>query len=526
MSSKVVTFAEPVGVLKDMVMDFDEGIMAVGGAVGVGKTFAILLKLWIGAMSIEPVNGVRRTKYLIVRTVAGDLKTSIIADFKEFFGDWFRMTSDQSPMKGIMTFRIPSDGTLVESEIHFYAFDRREETDKIKSAKYTACAIFEAQSLVDTGIISDCYARCGRTHSNSIDDVVEGGEDGNDIEDNAIVWKNDQFGIEGRGKFLILDFNYKSVKHILYDYLVKNNPVKEDGKRSRRVYTIPFLFNPIPLKFWDGVTKGIRGLYKGDEVIFVRNRQAERYTRYNGWKYWESLLVEYSNEPNRIIRDCLGGWSPDSDGKPVYSSFSRTEVETSSRLHFKDGVPVYVGVDNGFNNAWVFGQPDDDGLIRIIHVIDNTGDRAKTISEALDQDVIPFIAQHLDGYRVLFVLDQAMANREAGEATTQIDPFTKRDLPIILSELKQTKPIREIVREVIDKRQLKISPTCDTLLEAFDGGFHYPSIRATQTYMTSPKKNVSSHVAEAAEFVIVHIKGLSSVIRKPKGNKRKRYDEL
>lgn len=517
-----ISIATPPPEYKKMVRDFEGKIMGVGGAIGIGKTFAILVKLLVAAMSIKPINGVRRSRFIISRTVSGDLKTSVIRDLNDFFGGIFSMTSDQSPMKGLLSFK-GADKIPIECEIDFYAFDRPEETDKIKSAKYTAGAIIEAQSLPSMSVISDIWARCGRYPSNSVDDIEE-----EEVEDNkAIVWENPELGISGKGKFLVFDFNYKSVKHFLYEYLVTNNPVLPNGELARKVYAAPELFIPVLLRDWDGVTKGVRGIYKGDEVIFIRNPEANEYVKFNGWKYWEDMLIEYMYAPNKIIRDVIGRWSPETEGKPVYPEFNRERHVSRSVLNFRKGVKVYVGVDNGFNNAWVFCQPDGAGKLRVCYIINNVVDDAKSIESALDSDVIPFMEEVLEGYQVKFIVDQAMASREAGKETTQLDPFIERNLDFELSTIKRTKPVIALVRDYIIRDKLAFSPNCTDLIEAMDGGYHHRLIKATGLYESTPYKNEYSHVAEALSFVVEYVDQLFHK-RKPnkQPTKRNKYSDI
>ncbi len=509
-----IKFASLPPVSKSFFLDHSSKIMALGGPVGTGKTFTQALRIFYKAVHIKPMDdGVRRSKFIIVRKRYGDLEESVVPTFEKICGAAFDMTGRKSPLHGKIYFE--DDRGKVECDLWLYAFETVADAQKIRSLAFTDGAIIEAQEMVSATLIKEVYKRLGRFPA------PENADELDDFETNPMLEYHFPDGAIATGKQLTLDFNYTNRTHWLKKYLVDDNRMRSDGTRIRTVYEQPATHIWVPGGTLSDEVKGVEGRYKGEEGIFARNPDALHYIKHNGWEYWEDILEESMGDDAAIQQDVLAKFGDNVDGKPVYPKFSREEHVAKRPLKFIPGLPVWVGVDNGFNNAWIFCQQDRSGMLMVIAEIINVGEDAKSIKSAIKDDIKPFTNNQLFAHDVKMVLDQAFWQRDAGDGErTQLSHIIEAGYDVVKCPYKFTSPIRDKTGNFIDTRSLLISPTCTKLIDALSGGFHYPINKQTGQISEEPnQKSEHSHPVNAFEFVCAK---LSRHKPKKKGARKKR----
>ena len=90
---------------------FVRGLM---GPVGSSKSSACCVEMFVRACSQEPRNGVRRTRFAAVRNTFGELETTTIKTFREWFP--FAEMRFGSPITALINLPLP-DKTRVEMEV-------------------------------------------------------------------------------------------------------------------------------------------------------------------------------------------------------------------------------------------------------------------------------------------------------------------------------------------------------------------------------------------------------------------------
>jgi len=120
------------------------------GPIGSGKSSACCIELFSNAVEQEPFNGIRKTKMGIIRNTYGELKTTTIKTWLNWFGDLTRIVYS-SPIIGIMNFDLP-DGTKVECELVFVSQDRPKDIARLLSLELTAAWINEAREVPETAL--------------------------------------------------------------------------------------------------------------------------------------------------------------------------------------------------------------------------------------------------------------------------------------------------------------------------------------------------------------------------------------
>lgn len=387
-----------------------------------GKTYVHIGYKMLGLMTHQrPYRGIRRTRFLVSRAVKGDLEKSI---FNELHDDilpeeWIVSASRGYPMSINIDGNL-GDGTRVKCEIQFYAFPDLDSVDKVRSIGYTAIFMLETQEFESELIVLGQYKRGGRYPTSK---------------DGGICYQVPQADgtvKEYTGNRLYGDFNYPRRSHWLYKFLVTNNePVVFDKNviPARTVYEQPPIFNFTPSV--DGPHE-----YKGEKGEFIPNPDAANYTLHYSehgpdekpkanFRYWIDILVQLlmDRDDSSIERDLLGQWGTIVGGKPVHPRYRIAIHQSVKALEYDPTLLVLCGVDNGFNNAWTFWQVGRDGVLYGIHEICNVGENAKTIAEAVEDDVIPYVRGELPHDDVLFLPDRHFADRSGGRGDSQLEPL-------------------------------------------------------------------------------------------------------
>lgn len=136
---------------EDTVSDFhgsDAFVRGLRGPIGSGKSVGCCWEVWKKACEQTPYNGLRSSKWGIVRNTYGELKSTTIATWNDWFGDITDIVYGH-PITGIMRFPSPfGDGTIVECHLVFLAADRIKDVKKLKSLEFTGIWFNEASELL------------------------------------------------------------------------------------------------------------------------------------------------------------------------------------------------------------------------------------------------------------------------------------------------------------------------------------------------------------------------------------------
>jgi hypothetical protein len=492
----------------------------------VHNTYAAAAKLLMMALHIKPrEDGWRRSRWIVARRTYGDLEASVVKDFEESVAKGMFFSSGKtSPMFGRIYLDTPD--LKVDAEVYFYAFENDESAKKIKSLKFTGGMLVEAQEFESHLTIRRIYERLGRYPVPRDVDELEDDQ----LDTNPEIEFQFPTG-HYRGRFLFGDINYTGMGW-MYDYLVTNNKARGNGKTPRVLYRQPSVYEFVQ----GGKTidvpdrTAIEGLYKGEEGVWVRNQEALPYIKFNGWQYWADILTENYGDDGEVTRNVLGKFYRGTGGKPVHPKF-REEIHVAGRdLKYTPGIHVVVGVDNGFNNAWIYMQMVGD-MVYVIDEITNVGEHAKSIKDAVQDDILPYNNLHLHGWRIKYVLDQSFFTKEGGEGKAQVEQLTESGLSVMPCPQKFTTAIRSVVGDVFRKRQVLVSPKCQMLIQGLSGGYSYPFMPSTGQHSETPdKRSVYSHIVEAFEFgVVSYFVNPFDRLQKGKGDRkkaRKKYNYL
>lgn len=130
----------------------------IQGPIGSGKTVGLCLRIMRHAQeqAPSPVDGIRRSRWAVVRNTFPDLKRTTIRTWLDTFPEhlYGRFTHGMSPMH-----RIRFADVLIE--VDFLALDKPEDIRKLRSGEYTGIAINELQ-FIEKEIFDEATSRVGR----------------------------------------------------------------------------------------------------------------------------------------------------------------------------------------------------------------------------------------------------------------------------------------------------------------------------------------------------------------------------
>ncbi|HWH69872.1 MAG TPA: hypothetical protein VNT26_10825, partial [Candidatus Sulfotelmatobacter sp.] len=136
-------------------------VRGIMGPVGSGKSVACCQEIFSRAWRQEPwLDGVRRSRAVIVRNTYGELLSTTIKTWQFWFPGALCQVKQGAPITGKIIKALP-DGTRMDLELMFLAMDRPDHTRKLLSLEVTFGWINEARE-VPKEIVDALDSRLGR----------------------------------------------------------------------------------------------------------------------------------------------------------------------------------------------------------------------------------------------------------------------------------------------------------------------------------------------------------------------------
>jgi len=506
----------------EFLCDFHSPVAGLGGPTGTGKSYTLGQKLLTAATIQRAHKGVRRTHFLIARPTEGDVKESMVKDLEDEILNEIKEAGGvvnfkgQYPVKGEIKFALPDD-TEVHCEITAMGLeDQATAKKKLKSKKYTAAFVPELQTFSEPGVVDEIVQRINRFPTDK---------------DGGIYWElpmSDGSLSTFIGGRLWFDFNYTDRKHWFYEYAITKNIIKDDGSPTRAIYEQPAILKAIP-------DPQSNFTYKGEKVRFEPNPEAAPYIRHacvrdeqgqpipgSEYNHWMNQVEQMVGDDAQIDENIMGAWGYRTKGRPVFPKF-KPDLVSRGRIPVNRALTVFCGVDNGFNNGWVFGQQGFSGKLMVTDEINNAGDNAKSISSALDEDVLPLLNNRYYGCNIVFILDDSMYSGEGAQGNCQADEFDKRGLKHVICESQDMDTrIGDVDFFITTRDALEISSACSDLVSGLSGGYSY-KLKRSGIYNEKPDKDGPfADICDAFQYLCGHMRRMFSKSVKPKKKKKRR----
>ncbi len=491
------------------------------GPVGNGKSVACIMDGVSICLDQWPNSeGVRKSRFIIVRNTGPELRTTTLKTFQQWIPDRLCHIALNPVIQGTMRQGLP-DGTRVEMEVIFLSIDRPEDVKKLLSLECTVIFLNEAREM-PYATVRAARERIGRypNRAAGYEDVYDGAGaliyDAPKLRDEAgkpVLGKTgDPIYNPCKRKAVLMDTNPPDSDHWWYQ-LAEEGCLRNSRNKDYDVTETERIF---------GFFRGVAPLLDEDDH-YVGNPDAENIDNLpGGYQYYLDMIA--GNSPDYINVMVLGNYGTIMEGKPVYPQYNDRIHSPAKPVGAIPGIPICLGWDFGLTPACVIGQLTDIGQCRLIWelVVDdmNAHDFARDV-------VKPFLQQHFAGWTIGFSLGDPAGNaRGEGEGKSAIgilnDVYiTEGDTPLDMGFYTEPAPTNDITRRINAVQSFMsklcgggepgylLSRKCKELRKGKLGGYHYKTIGTIGSELTKsvPHKNMSSHPADAEQYLCLGFQG-------------------
>ena len=443
-------------------------VAVIMGPIGSGKTVALFLKMWKHANEQQlGRDGIRRTRWAVVRNSYPNLRTTTIRTFLDVF-----------PEKnfGVLKWSQPPTMTVryadVEMQVDFLALDKSEDIAKLRSAEYTGIAFNELSFIDVKELFDEAQSRVGRFPP---------------VRDGGATWAG-----------VIADTNCPSQDHWLAlmrgmvpapEGLLQDERLELEGPPNWDFFQQP----PGLLEQRDST---------GTLAGYDSNPDAEN-LRWLPDGYYGKLIAGKSRAwiRSRILNQI----ALVVDGEPVWRSFRRDLHVAREVLRPVRGRQLWLAMDFGRSPAVLIAQSINDRISVLEEIIGfNTSATlfAPAVKRRLEQTYAGF---DFVAYGDPKGGDKSQASERSAMDIWAASGIHVRPAPVRQNNLEvRLSAVDSVLTSLSDGRpRLQVSPSCRTLIAALEGAYHYARRRQASEIKTEPEKDKYSHVADALQYLCV-----------------------
>ena len=441
----------PEPIAEQFILD-DRKQTFILGPVGSAKTTAILFKIVHRSQlqAPSPIDGIRRTRWVIVRNTGTQLKDTTIKSWLTWFpagmaGNWVGGFGN--------TFLLKFGD--VEAEVLFRPLDGPDDVRRVLSLEVTG-AILDEFVEIPQQIVEALDGRCGRYPS---------------AKDGGATWWG-MWGASNPG-------NEDSWWH---DWLYQPWGGDHDGKLKARklgYYQQPSGFSP----------------------------HAENVDNLPGGQgYYQELAI--GKDENWIKQFIEVQWGYSLKGKPVYKAFN-PELHVANRpLIYNPYLPLVMGFDAGLTPAATFGQQDPHGRLLVLRELTSENMGARRFAR---DKVLPLLRTTFPGCQLLVAADPAV-NQRAQTDEKSVRQILEQELGVKVRPASSNTladrldAVSDFLCRLTDSGPaLIIDPSCTDLVRGFKSGYRYAVSNKGQT-ADAPEKNSFSHVHDACQYMCMEFR--------------------
>jgi hypothetical protein len=451
-------------------MSSDAFIRGLMGPVGSGKSSGCVWEIILRGLKQRPgPDGVRRSKWVVIRNTYSELADTTIRTFLQWFppylfGDW-RPSLNSYIVRGL---RAADDEPAAEIEIMFRALDRPDHVAKLLSLEITGAWINEARE-VPWAIVEGVQMRVGRYPA---------------IRDGGATWCG-----------VIMDTNPPDVDSDWYRFFEQS----DHGEAVEKLAEV------IP-----GLTaEGFARIFKQPSGLSPAAENKANLLP----GYYERIAVGKSQEWVKVYVHGQYGFTI--DGLPIFGDDYEDGFHCKPCLARPDA-PIYRGWDFGLTPACVFTQIQPNGQWRVLDELTSTSMGIDRFSD----DVIEFSNRAYPQMDFIDIGDPAGMQRAQTDERTCFEILHAKGIliePALQDPTIRWESVRKPLRTVISKGQPQflIDPACSVLRKGFMGGYQFRRLKVSgEQYSQQATKNQYSHVHDALGYVATRL--FAPSLRRPK----------
>jgi hypothetical protein len=450
---------------------FVRGLM---GPVGSGKSYACAAEIMLRAVKQKPSprDGIRYSRFAIVRNSYPELRTTTIKTWQEIFPEniWGAMRWSPPLTHHI---KLPArDGAAgIDCEVIFLALDQPKDVRKLLSMELTGAWVNEAREL-PKAVVDGLTHRVGRYPTKA---------------DGGPTWRG-----------VWMDTNPMDSDH-WWHTLAEKEPMK--GKYAWKFFKQP-----------GGVVEVVN-----EEL--PENPEANGFVFSSG-KWWQtnSKAENLKNLPSGYYEQTMLGKNLDwircyaqglytyvQEGKPILPEFDDAAM-VEEVITPDPSVPIQIGLDFGLTPAAVFGQKLPNGRWVIVNELVTFDMGLERFGHLLKSEV----ESKYPRYDVLIFGDPAGQQRDQIYEVTAFDHLKTLGLNARPTASNDFKVRREAgampMNRLIDgKPGLLVDASCERVRKALSGGYHFRRVQVAghERYKDQPFKNQHSHVGDAYMYLML-----------------------
>lgn len=439
------------------------------GCVGSGKSSACMVEIYMMACR-QPKghDGIRRSRWAIIRSTYSQLKTTTIKTWQEWFPEAaFGPVKGDSPMTHFLKFN------EVECEIIFLAIEGLSDIQRLKSLELTGAYINEAQFFHSSEIITQVLERTSRYPGK-----IYGGALGRHL--------------------VIMDCNPPSITHWIYRIFEKERP------DHWAIYRMP------------------PAVIKDESGNYINNPNADFVKQQENPRYWIDMVRGASEEYIRV--SLCGEYGVVEEGRPIHPEYNDQLHYSPRPLAVNDQMEIGLGWDFGNTPACAVVQMMPDGQLIVLHEFWTEYMSVRAFAEDI---VIPQLDRHYPWWRNNYISrhDPAGQSMNADGGTCQ---SILMELGIISSPAESNAPqfrrdgLKYFLSKLLGgKPSILLSHNISMIREGLMGKFKYELIKSSalsdvKQYQEKPLKNLHSHSCEGLEYICTHYANNTKYGNEPK----------
>lgn len=466
----------------------------IQGPIGSGKTDTASMRMFRHC-SEQPVqrDGMRRSRWAVVRQTFPELKTTTIKSFCELFPEGEEADGGFGHMSWSPPFTYYLKHGDIEAEFIFLALDKDEDVKKLRSLQLTGIYFNELQYLTSLTMVTEGLSRTGRYPP-----VKAGG----------CTWSGG-----------IADMNAPESLHwapILFGKVpVPDHFTPDQVRQHKRPEGWNLFIQPPALLVLDEELKkrGLESLNPGDEVEYAVNPGAEN-LRWLQPGYYARKIKGVTTQ--WIDANCRNIPAAIMHGKAVHPLFrgpnERNSHCSATPLKYSPELDLYVGLDFGLTPAAVFGQVLR-GRVYVLGELYAEDVGSTQFAPIVRQEIVRrFPDINLD--RVRFFGDPGGSIRLQNGAATSFDIFRQEGMFVRpapgANRFKGPGGRKEVVDKLLSQfvdglPALCVDPSARMISAGLGGGYQFKVTKTTAGEFMSGDivKNSYSHPCEAFGYMLL-----------------------
>lgn len=442
----------------------DDFVRILMGPVGSGKSVANLCEIVMRACAMpECYDGVRRSRWAIVRNTYPELAKTTLKSFDDWFAKLGNVKATKTPLYRHLTF---NDGKgPVELEIFPMALDRPDQASAVMSLELTGC-YFNEVNYIPSEVFDRMQSRVAGRYPAAIDI------------NHQPYWHG-----------IIADCNPPDTDHWIYKTFEENSP-----------------------------PEGFKLFKQPPGLIKVADKWIENPERENkSWlveDYYRKSALGKAYEYIKVF--CLGMYGIATQGKPIFPNYN-DDLHGVEYLEPIPNLPIYFGFDFGLTPATPIAQVLPDGRL---HIIGECTSEWMDLNQFIGSVLKPYLARRFPNYTFADAfMDPAGIQRAQTDGSSCFQllhasgfspkPASTNDLQV------RFRAVNTFLDGMISGRpRFQLDKThCPILRKALMDGYQFKELKfaklpdGTPIFDEKPFKNKYSHIAEGLQYLCMGLIG-------------------